>query len=163
MKSVQSKFIHKLQIHQLKKRRRRQQQHLYRKQKVRKISPILKCEWPFYTDVFNVTPSFSSKKRMLLFDVLRMLGLWVGFSGRLAMTSAINFWALWLFSWRLFEFMIKFGYNARCHWLKERVPSEYKTRSRAVTPFANLYCVRPFPVNWKTDRPIATEEPEEKY
>ena len=56
-------------------------------------------------------------------------------------------------------FMIKFGYNARCHLLNEPALSEYKTRSwaEAVQPSANLCYVRPFPgflsrfffVNWK--------------
>ena len=42
---------------------------------------------------------------------------------------------------------MKVGYNARYHWLKERVLLEYKTRSwvKAVTPSAKLYYVRPFP------------------
>ena len=44
-------------------------------------------------------------------------------------------------------FMIKFGYNARCHLLNEPALSEYKTRSwaEAVQPSANLCYVRPFP------------------
>ena len=43
-------------------------------------------------------------------------------------------------------FIMKVGYNARYHWLKERVLLEYKTRSwvKAVTPSAKLYYVRPF-------------------
>ena len=41
---------------------------------------------------------------------------------------------------------MKVGYNARYHWLKERVLLEYKTRSwvKAVTPSAKLYYVRTF-------------------
>ena len=44
-------------------------------------------------------------------------------------------------------FTIKFRYNARCHWLKERTLSEYKAYSlaKAVTPSAKLYYVWPFP------------------
>ena len=43
--------------------------------------------------------------------------------------------------------IIKFGYNALCHCLKEQALSEYKAWSRAkvVTPSAKLYYVRPFP------------------
>ena len=39
-----------------------------------------------------------------------------------------------------FNFIIKFGYNARYHWLKERALSEYKALSwaKAVTPSAEL-------------------------
>ena len=59
------------------------------------------------------------------------------------------------FLWNLFK--IKLGYNARCHWLKERALLEYKTWSWAFTPSAKLYYVRPFPrllsgffiVSWK--------------
>ena len=41
---------------------------------------------------------------------------------------------------------MKVGYNARYHWLKERVLLQYKTRSwvKAVTLSAKLYYVRPF-------------------
>ena len=47
------------------------------------------------------------------------------------------------FLWNLFK--IKLGYNARCHWLKERALLEYKTWSWAFTLSAKLYYVRPFP------------------
>ena len=43
--------------------------------------------------------------------------------------------------------IIKFGYNALCHCLKEQALSEYKawSRAKAVTPSAKLYYVRPSP------------------
>ena len=71
--------------------------------------------------------------------------------------------------------MIKFWYNACCRWLKERVLSDYKTRSwgKAVTPSANLYNVRLIPkflssffflfikskLFEQAGRQVATEEP----
>lgn len=46
------------------------------------------------------------------------------------------------------SFGYKFGYNARCHWLKECALSEYITwsyKAKAVTISANLNYVQPFP------------------
>ena len=43
------------------------------------------------------------------------------------------------------EFIIKFGYNARSHWLKERAISEYRSWAKAITPIAKLYYVPRFP------------------
>ena len=42
------------------------------------------------------------------------------------------------FSFDSLEFIIKFGYNARCHWFAEQ------SLAKTVTPSANLYNIRPF-------------------
>ena len=72
------------------------------------------------------------------------------------------------------QFIIKFGYNARRHWLKERALWEYRALSwaKAVTPSAKLYYVKPFPgrpfsffpiieseISEQASRQVATEEP----
>ena len=79
-----------------------------------------------------------------------------------------------IFSFDLLEFIIKFGYNTRYHWLVGCVLSEYKTQSSAktVTPSANLYNVLPFSgchfsffvlliereISEQASEPVATEE-----
>ena len=70
-------------------------------------------------------------------------------------------------------FIIKFGYNVRCRWLKERALWEYRVYSwaKAVTPSAKLYYGRPFPrllfsffpiieseISEQASRQVATEE-----
>ena len=59
------------------------------------------------------------------------------------------------------SFRKKFGYNARCHWQKERALSEYKTRSwaKATTPISSMpdhfplaFFFRESKVNFRNER-----------
>ena len=74
--------------------------------------------------------------------------------------------------WQFWE--VYGGYDARCHWLKERAITEYKRQSwaEAATPSVKLYDVQPFPellfgffslteseISEHASRQVATEEP----